>query len=151
MKLQASFNVSIVMRSIIKNAFVLSILCSVSLALSACASSKTIVPEDLSAKQLIQGGQGYFEDGKYSVSLKYYAAAIERYGNTNPEIYVEAMYETGHIYMKQKKYDAAKNVFSDVVELYSMTMPGQLPGAYQKLAQIGLDRISKIENGDKTN
>lgn len=110
-----------------------------SFALVSCASASAI-PEDLSARQLIQRGQDSLEDGDYKMSLRYLNAAVERYGS-DASVYVEAKYEMGHIYLKQKKYSYAKGIFDELVDLYSNVLPGQLPGAYYKLAQIGLSKI----------
>lgn len=133
------------MKNVIKIFIALSLFACVS-----CASNKPI-PEDLTAMQLIQEGQNNFERGKYKISLRYYNAVLERFGNSNPNAYVEAMYEIGHIYMKEKKYDYARNVFNEIIELYSMTMPGQLPGAYRKLAEIGLEKLNKPLEEDNVN
>ena len=110
-----------------------------SFVLVSCASASAI-PEDLSARQLIQRGQDSLEDGDYKRSLGYLNAAVERYGS-DASVYVEAKYEMGHIYLKQKKYSYAKGIFDELVDLYSNVLPGQLPGAYYKLAQIGLSKI----------
>jgi hypothetical protein len=45
--------------------------------------------------------------------------------------------------MKQKKYDEAERVLKDLVDLYAQSEPGSMPGAYQKLAQLELDKINK--------
>ena len=110
-----------------------------SFALVSCASASAI-PEDLSARQLIQRGQDSLEDGDYKMALRYLNAAVERYGS-DASVYVEAKYEMGHIFLKQKKYSYAKGIFDELVDLYSNVLPGQLPGAYYKLAQIGLSKI----------
>ncbi len=110
-----------------------------SFALVSCASTE-VIPEDLTARQLIQRGQDSFEDGNYKMALRYHNAAVERYGS-DASVYVEAKYEMGHIYLKQEKYSYAKGIFDELVDLYSNVLPGQLPGAYYKLAQIGLSKI----------
>ena len=125
--------------------------CALALALAAasCASS-VVVPENASAKQLIQGGQDEFSAGSYANALRFYNAALERFGD-DPAVLVEAKYEIAHIYMKQEKYDYAENVLTEISSLYSTTMPGQLPGAYRKLAQIELEKLAEIrgtEDGD---
>lgn len=111
-----------------------------SFSLVSCSSTK-VVPEGLSARQLIQNGQDSFEVKNYRMALKYYYAALDRYGADEPAVFVEANYEIGHIYMKQKKYSYAKKVFEDLVDLYANVLPGQLPGAYNKLAKMGLEKI----------
>ena len=104
--------------------------------------SVVVIPEDASAKQLIQSGQDEFSSGNYKNALRFYNATLERYGD-DPSIFVEAKYEIGHIYMKQKKYDYAENVFTEILSLYANTLPGQLPGAYQKLSQFEIEKIAE--------
>ena len=45
--------------------------------------------------------------------------------------------------MKQKKYAAAYASFKEILDMYAATTPGVLPGAYNKLAEIGMNRIPK--------
>ncbi|BDC96670.1 tetratricopeptide repeat protein [Treponema saccharophilum] len=112
--------------------------------LPSCESNAP-VPDDLTSKQLIQGGQSAFEKGRYKVALRYYNAALERFGDSDTAVFVEAKYEIGHIYQQQKKYEFASNVFSELLELYSVTIPGQLPGEYRKLSELGLEQIKKAQ------
>lgn len=106
---------------------------------SSCASNKPI-PEDLTAQELIQNGQNHFERGHYKEALRYYNAVTERYTDSLP-LYVEASYEIAHLFMKQKKYNLAQPILQEIVDLYKNVAPGELPGAYQKLAQLELNKI----------
>ena len=126
-----------IMKNFIK--FTAVVLTVFSFAFASCSSTDAI-PDDLTARQLIQRGQDSFESKNYKSALQYYDAAVERYGS-DASVYVEAKYEMGHIYLKQKKYSYAKGIFDELVDLYSNVLPGQLPGAYYKLAQIGLSKI----------
>ena len=56
---------------------------------------------------------------------------------------MKARYELGHLYLKQKKYAAAYASFKEILDMYASTTPGVLPGAYNKLAEIGMQRIPK--------
>lgn len=107
-----------------------------------CSSTPKEIPEELTAQELIQKGQAEFENGRYKNALRYYNAVTERYADT-PAVYAEASYEIGHLFMKQKKYDEAERVLKDLVDLYAQSEPGSMPGAYQKLAQLELDKINK--------
>ncbi|WP_407426907.1 tetratricopeptide repeat protein [Treponema sp.] len=113
--------------------------------LSSCTSTPKEIPEDLTAQELIQKGQAAFENGKYKESLRYYNAVTERYADS-PAVYVEATYEIGHVFMKQKKYEQAEEVLTSLIELYQKAQPGTLPGAYQKLSQLELDKIAEKKN-----
>ena len=124
--------------SIIKN---ITILTFFALACFGCASNEQI-PNDLTAQQLIQQGQTAFEHSDYKLSLRYYNAVLERFPDDRA-VCTESKYEIGHLYMKQKKYEAAKPIFQELLDLYANTLPGELPPAYQKLAQIEMEKIEK--------
>jgi len=112
---------------------------AVSLLLPSCRTVQEI-PDNLSAAQLIQLGQDAYGNAQYTNAEKYYRTVISRYGMDNA-IYVEARYELGHLYVKQKKYDAAYSTLKEILDLYAGTAPGTLPGAYNKLAQIEMAKI----------
>ena len=107
---------------------------------AACSTIPKDIPEELTAQELIQKGQTEFENGHYQASLCYYNAVTERYADS-PPVYIEAYYEIGHLYMKQKKYSKAEPIFQDILDLYANSQPGTLPGSYQKLAQLEMEKI----------
>lgn len=99
-----------------------------------------VIPQDLTYTQLIQLGQDSIEIANYKAAEAYYSAVIQRYGmNTN--IYIEATYELGHLYLRQKKYEEAFPKFNEILGLYEEAEAGILPASYKKLAQIGLNQI----------
>lgn len=104
-----------------------------------CKTTKEI-PEDYTSTQIIQLGQEAYDKGDYSESEYYYKEVIERYG-ADTATYVEALYELGHIYLKTKKYENAKNCFDEILNVYDLDIQNQLPRTYKKLAQIGLSKI----------
>ena len=106
-----------------------------------CRTVKDI-PEDLTSTQLIQLGQNAYGNARYRNAEIYYKTVIARYG-IDSSTYVEARYELGHLYLKQKKYAAAYASFKEILDMYASTTPGVLPGAYNKLAEIGMQRIPK--------
>ena len=105
-----------------------------------CKSTEVVIDETMTPQQLIQNGQNEYQSGRYKNALKYYQAVIDR-----PEVsqasYVEARYEIGHLYMKKKNYKAAKPIFEEIQEIFANTLPGTLPAAYSKLAEIELAKI----------
>ncbi len=125
--------------SIIKT---ITILTFVALTFLSCASNEQI-PDDLTAQQLIQQGQTAFESSDYKLALRYYNAVLERFPDDRA-VCVESKYEIGHLYMKQKKYAMAKPIFQELLDLYANTLPGELPAAYQKLAQLEMEKINKL-------
>ncbi len=107
-----------------------------------CSSSPKEIPMELTAQELIQKGQDAFESGRYKESLAYYLAITERYTDSLP-VYVEASYEIGHLYMKQKKYNLAEPIFQEILLIYERVTPGEIPSAYLKLAQLELKKIPR--------
>lgn len=107
-----------------------------------CSTVPKEIPEELTAQELIQKGQNEFESGRYKASLAYYNAVTERYAEY-PAIYLEASYEIGHLYMKQKKYDKAEAVFTEILDFYANSQPGTLPGSYQKLSQVEMQKLQE--------
>lgn len=111
------------------------------LALSGCKTSEIKeIPEDLSAAQILQLGQDEESAYRYKNAETYFKTVIERFG-ANPAVYVEARYELGNCYMKEKAYEKAAVCFNEIIEIYNSAPYGSLPTAYQKLANLGLERI----------
>ncbi|MCQ2597485.1 MAG: hypothetical protein MJ181_06495 [Treponema sp.] len=108
------------------------------------ASCKTTgiqdIPTDLTAAQLLQKGQDAEAANQYKNAEAYFMATIQRFGLDNA-IYVEARYELGNCFLKEKKYDSAKACFTEIVSIYENAAIGTIPPAYLKLAQIGLNKI----------
>ena len=113
---------------------------------AACRTVKDI-PEDLTSTQLIQLGQNAYGSAQYKNAETYYRTVIARYG-IDSSVYVEARYELGHLYLKQKKYAAAYASFKEILDMYASTTPGVLPGAYNK---VQTDVGTKGESADTAN
>ena len=84
------------------NTIVITLLSSIFIS---CASVPEI-PADAGSTQLIQLGQDALSNSNYKAAETYYKAVIQRYG-MDTSIYIEASYELGHMYIKQKKYEKA--------------------------------------------
>ena len=112
----------------------------ISLTLFSCNTVKEI-PMDKTPAQIFQYGQSAAAAGSYSSAEFCFKTALERFG-TEPAIFVEAKYELGHIYAKQKKYDLAEECFNQVLNAYEAN-PYVLDPAFKKLCQIGLDSINE--------
>jgi outer membrane protein assembly factor BamD (BamD/ComL family) len=125
-----------------KNIFIIAVsafLAAFAVFFPSCNTVKEI-PDDLSAAQLIQLGQDAYGNAQYKNAELYYSTVISRYGMNN-DTYIEAKYELGHLYLKQKDYTAAYDTFKKIVDLYASSAPGTYPGAYSKLAQIEMAKI----------
>ena len=116
--------------------------------LAASCASTIVISEDLTAMELIQRGQEASDRGRYSTSLQYYNAVIERFPFDIDNI-CAAEYEIAFIHYKQKKYDIAKVEFSDLLERYNTPDEELLPPQFKILSQKLLDRITEIENRRK--
>ncbi len=111
---------------------------SVSLFIS-CSSVPKEIPE-MTSQELIQNGQTCFESANYKAALAYFNTALDRFSDW-PNVYIEASYEIGHVYMKQKKYSLAEPIFNELLDIYKTSTPGTYPAAYRKLAEIELAKI----------
>lgn len=110
-----------------------------------CASTKVEVPENASALEIIQLAQTALDKGSSRKSLQYYEILLQRYG-MNTAIYIEGRYEIAHIYVKQKKFSKAEPIINEILEIYNASQPGQLPGAYRKLAQKDFEKIQNSKH-----
>ena len=104
-----------------------------------CQTVPKEISEDLDARQLIQLGQDNYDNNRYKAAEKYFNTVLERFGD-DPKHYLEAKYELGHLYLKQKKYSAAYDNFKEIEEIYE-SVPAGLPGAYRILCGIELAKI----------
>lgn len=107
--------------------------------LFSCASTVNI-PQNATSAQLIQLGQDALYSSRYSTAETYYTAVIKRYG-MDISTYIEATYELGHLYLKQKKYEAAYQKFDEIISTFENAEPGVIPAAYKKLASMGIEKI----------
>ncbi len=113
-------------------------LLAVSALFISCRTLKEI-PEDKTSAQIIQMGQNYVGNGDYKSAEFCYNTVIERYGS-DPAIYVEGRYELGRVYLTQKKYDKAYDIFTELLALYD-DYATMLPGSYKKLCNISISQI----------
>ena len=74
-----------------------------------CSSTPSI-SENATATQLIQMGQDALDIGNYKAAETCYKAVIEKYGE-DINLYIEARYELGHMYLTRKKYGEAYAIF----------------------------------------
>jgi outer membrane protein assembly factor BamD (BamD/ComL family) len=109
-------------------------------ALASCKTPPEVLPETLTAQELIQRGQDAYDKGKNADALRYFSTVIDRYG-TDTSLYIEARYEIAHLFMKEKKYEAAIPILEEIRDLYPKAEPGTLPASYEKLAIIELNKV----------
>ena len=97
------------------------------------------VPLEKTPAQIIQMGQNAAATSSYKNAIYCFNTAIDRYGD-DANIYAEAKYEIAHVYLKQKKYEQAYNILTELLEIYDY-YPTVLPPAYKKLANIAMSKI----------
>ena len=122
-----------------KKTFVILTALIASFTLFSCATVKEI-PEDKTPAQILQLGHNASAMGSYKGAELCFKTAIERFGATDPTVYVEATFELGHIYLKQKKYDEALGCFNAVLDMFE-EIPYGLDPSIKKLCQIDLAKI----------
>jgi outer membrane protein assembly factor BamD (BamD/ComL family) len=114
------------------------------LIVSACATGKIVIPQNLSPAELIQRAQEASDRNKYSVALQYYEALRER-NPTNTDMLCTAEYEIAFIHYKQKKYTLAKEELNALLERYEAPGGEYLPPQFKLLAKKVLERIEEKE------
>jgi len=127
--------------------FLLTFLLTAFLAVS-CASKPVVIPDDLTVAEIIQRAQEASDRNKYSVSLQYYQAIIDRFP-TDIDSICAAEYEIAFIHYKQKQYDAAKVEFNQLLGRYDTPDQELLPAQFKILSQKILAKIDDLEKGQK--
>jgi hypothetical protein len=112
--------------------------------ISACASNKAAVPENMSAAEMIQRAQEASDRNRYKLALGYYQALLER-NSASSELVCTAEYEIAFIWYKQKKYADAKAGINALLERYHSPDAELLPQQFKRLASIVLERIAAAE------
>jgi outer membrane protein assembly factor BamD (BamD/ComL family) len=115
------------------------------LIVSACATGKVVIPQNLSPAELIQRAQEASDKNKYSIALQYYEALRER-NATNTDLLCTAEYEIAFIHYKQKKYALAKEEMNALLERYNASDGEHLPPQFNLLAKKVMERIEEKEN-----
>ena len=113
-----------------------------------CFTGPVVIPNDLTTAELIQRGQEASDRNRYSVSLQYYEAVIERFP-FEIESVIAAEYEIAFIHYKQKQYSQAKTEFNTLLERYNVPDEELLPPQFKILSNIVLGKIEEIEAAKK--
>jgi outer membrane protein assembly factor BamD (BamD/ComL family) len=112
---------------------------------TACASRGAVIPEDLSAAELIQRAQEASDRNRYKTALQHYEALLER-NPFNIDMVCTAEYEIAFIHYKQKKYADARVELDALLKRYNSPDEELLPRQFKRLANIVLDRIAEKES-----
>jgi outer membrane protein assembly factor BamD (BamD/ComL family) len=120
------------------------VLVFVPLLFAACSSGPVVIPDDITAAELIQRGQEASDRNRYVVSLQYYEAIRERFPNDLVNV-CAAEYEIAFIHYKQKKYTEAKDEFTDLLARYEDPDEELLPPKFKILSTKIIAEIEAIE------
>jgi outer membrane protein assembly factor BamD (BamD/ComL family) len=110
--------------------------------LASCSSGPANIPDTLTADKLIQLAQEASDKNKYDLALQYYTAVLDRYSSDSDSV-CAADYEIAFIHYKERKYDTAKQELNDLLVRYTGQDAELLPGQYQILANIVLQKIAE--------
>jgi tetratricopeptide (TPR) repeat protein len=123
--------------------------CLLTLGLAGCASVPVVVPEGLTAPEIIQRAQEASDQDKYDDALIYYNAALTRFPD-DIEVVCSCEYEIAFIYFKQEKYDASRELFTTLLARYDQPDAKLLPAQYKILGEKILAKVNlEIETRNK--
>ena len=114
-----------------------------------CASGPVEIPNELTPMEMIQRAQEASDRNRYSISLQYYEAILERFPYDIENV-CAAEYEIAFIHYKQRNYEAARDGFNDLLARYDNPDGELLPARFRILSNIVLARIDEIEGGSRT-
>jgi outer membrane protein assembly factor BamD (BamD/ComL family) len=112
--------------------------------IASCSSGPAEIPSDLTAEELIQRAQEASDRNRYSLSLRYYEAILERFPNDLGNV-CAAEYEIAFIHYKEKKYPEAKDEFTALLARYEDPDEEILPQQFKILSAKILEKIVAIE------
>jgi outer membrane protein assembly factor BamD (BamD/ComL family) len=109
---------------------------------ASCSHIPKSIPEDMSAKEIVQKAQEASDAYHYDAAVVYYRTLNERYGSDL--LYrTTAEYEIAFIAYKQKRYTEAKAGLEKLLEEYSGPDAARLPPRYMVLCKKVLERIDE--------
>jgi outer membrane protein assembly factor BamD (BamD/ComL family) len=121
--------------------------------LSSCKTVPVVIPEDISAAELIQRAQEASDKSDWANAITYYDTARDRFG-TDSTILITCEYETAFIHYKQEKYSVAAEEFNALIAKYESPAGASLPPSYLILARKVLptvqEKLGKAKTAAKT-
>jgi outer membrane protein assembly factor BamD (BamD/ComL family) len=114
----------------------------------ACAGAPKVIPQTLSARELVQDAQEATDAYNYKAAVAYYTALGERFGS-DPLYKTTADYEISFIAFKQGHYAVAKEGLEALLARYSGPNGSSLPPRYAVLAKKVLESIANMTKAKK--
>lgn len=116
--------------------------------LVACAGAPKVIPQALSARELVQRAQEASDAYHYDAAKAYYNALNERFGS-DPLYMTTSEYEIAFIDYKEGQYDVAKQAFEALLAQYAGPDGATLPQRYAVLAKKVLESIAERQPAKK--
>jgi len=110
--------------------------------LVACAGAPKVIPQDLSASELVQRAQEANDAYNYDAAIAYYKALNERFGS-DPLYMTTSEYEIAFIDYKKGHYPVAKQALEELLAKYAGPDGATLPQRYAVLAKKVLESIAE--------
>ena len=114
----------------------------------ACAGAPKVIPQTLSARELVQDAQEATDAYNYKAAVAYYTALGERFGS-DPLYKTTADYEISFIAFKQGHYAVSKEGLEALLARYSGPNGSSLPPRYAVLAKKVLESIANVTKAKK--
>jgi outer membrane protein assembly factor BamD (BamD/ComL family) len=114
----------------------------------ACAGAPKAIPQDLSARELVQRAQEASDSYNYEGAIAYYRALGERFGS-EPLYKTTAEYEIAFIAYKKGHYAEAKSAFESLLAEYDGPDAASLPPRYAVLCKKMLESIAEKTKSKK--
>jgi len=131
-------------KNLMKSINIIFFLLTIFLAVS-CATGSVVVADNLTAAEMVQRAHEASDRNRYSVSLQYYEAILQRFPH-DIEYVITAEYEIAFIHYKQRNYEDSKRGFHRLLARYDAPDSELLPAKFQVLANIVLENIDEIES-----
>ena len=114
---------------------------------SSCASKPVVIPDDITAAELIQRAQESSDKEDWENAILYYETARDRFGS-DPSVLVACEYETAFIHYKQGKLQLAEQEFTALIEKYESAEGAALPPSYLILTRKVLPKVQEKLKSD---
>jgi outer membrane protein assembly factor BamD (BamD/ComL family) len=127
-----------------KTKFLITAAAAVAALAVSCAGAPKEIPQELTARELVQRAQEASDKYNYKAATAYYQALLDRFGS-DPSTACAAEYEISFIDYKEKRYDEARAGFESLLKRYEGEGAASLPPRYSVLAKKMLERITETK------
>lgn len=116
---------------------------------ASCNSTNVEISTDLTYSQMLQKGQDAVAAQDYKLADRYFITCIDTYG-ADLKCYVETRYELATSFLKQKKYQMSKTMYTEIINIYDRPDAAYLlQPKFKKLSNIQLEKIEAAEKAEQ--